>query len=195
MNHSNFSTPDLQAWQDLSTIFRSRVESFQTENPLNQCIDKKFMLVQFLQTDLPSGARYQSCSAEQLLHDLADDFGELLASLGIQLTFSCFGQAKNRNFYECDYLGIWCLLMDLVTRVERGSTIELNMGTLPHGTELEIGCDSQALEHSGLLNSQAWEFTRRLMAVDRAVDLKCPVGGFAIQLDFSNPPHRQRRVA
>ena len=74
------------------------------------------MLVQFLQSDLPSGTRYQSRSAQQLLHDLADDFGELLSNVGLQLTFSCFGQANPRNFYECDYLGIWCLMMELVTR-------------------------------------------------------------------------------
>ena len=195
MNHSNFSTPDLQAWQNLSAIFRSRLDGFPSSNPLDLCIDQKFMLVQFLQSDLPSGARYQSRSAQQLLHDLADDFGELLGNLGVQLTFSCFGQAKNRNFYEADYLGIWCLLMELATRVERGSTIELNMGTLPHGTELEIGCDSQALEQSGLLHSQAWDFTRRLISIDRALDLKCPVGGIAIQLDFSNPSQTRRRVA
>jgi len=195
MKHSNFSTPDLQAWQNLSTIFRSRLKGSPSNNPLDLCIDQKFMLVQFLQSDLPSGTRYQSRSAQQLLHDLADDFGELLSNVGLQLTFSCFGQANHRNFYECDYLGIWCLMMELVTRAERGSTIELTMGTLPHGTELEIGCDSQALEQSGLLDSQAWDFTRRLISIDRALDLKCPVGGIAIQLDFSNPSQTRRRVA
>ena len=85
--------------------------------------------------------------------------------------------------------------MELATRVESGSTIELTLGSLPHGIELEIGCDSRVVEQGELLASEAWEFTRHLISVDRAVDLKCPVGGCAIQLDLSNLSSFQRRVA
>ena len=195
MNYSKISTPDIRAWQSLAEIFRNRLSGIKPIAPVNLCIDQKFMLVQLLHSDLQSGSRYQSRNVEKLVHDLATDLEGLLSSLDVKLSVSCFGNGQGRIFFENDYLGIWCLLMELATRVERGSTIELTLGSLSHGIELEIGCDSRSVESGELLASEAWEFTRQLISVDRAVDLKCPVGGCAIQLDLSGRTSSQRRVA
>ena len=195
MNYSRFPLPDLQAWQAIAETFRRRLSQSQPMDSLERCIDQKFMMVQMLRSGLRPGSRYQSRTAEALLHDLADDLGELLSAMNLQLTFSCFGQDANRSFYEHDYLGIWCLIVEVATMIEPGSTIELNLGSLPHGVELEIGSDSHALEKSGLLRSDAWHFVSQLISVTRAMDLKCPLGGGAIQLDLVGPPPEQRQVA
>ena len=195
MNNSMSPSPDLNAWQGLADIFRRRLADTHRIESLNRCIDQKFMMVQMLRSGLQPGSRYRSRSAEQLLCDLADDLSELLKAMNVRLHFSCFGQASDRTWFENDYLGIWCLLMEVATMVRSGSTIEINLGCLPDGLELEIGSDSAALEKFQLLRSAAWNFASQLIPVTNARNLKCPLGGGAIQLDLPGPHPQQRRVA
>ncbi len=195
MNYSRFPLPDLEAWQNVAETFRSRLASLHPTHGWNDCIDQKFMMVQAIRSDLRRGSRYQSASVEDMLGDLARDLEGLWSDLGLKFHPSSFGTSTGRRFYETDFLGIWCLILELATTTGRGSTIELSLGQFPEGMELEIGSDSPMLEQAGILESQAFRFVQDLLPVSRAVDLKCPLGGRAIQLDLYREADLDLRAA
>lgn len=133
-------------------------------------------------------------SMEEVLSDLENEISGLFQFMELTFVCSCFGQTTLKQFGERAHLGWWCLVLEFATMARAGSTIEFNIGSLPHGIELEIGTDCRTLEHAEILGSPAFHFASQLMPVTRAIDLKCPLGGGAIQLDIlgNSSPSRRR---
>ena len=196
MKNSRNPSPSLDAWHCLAETLGTRVSCPRQTTHLKDCMDRQFMKVQAMRSGLPPGSRYQSSSVENLLRDLEQDLSGLFESMNLRFAHSCFGQSTSRRFNERDYLGLWCLVMEFATMATAGSTIETSIGSLSHGLELEIGSDCPSLEQAGILKSAAFEFASSLMPVSRAMNLKCPLGGGAIQLDIpGESPDQRRQVA
>jgi len=195
MNYSSIPFADLEMWRCVTDTFRLRVSCRQKTVHLNQCIDQQFMMVQMIRSSMVPGSRYQSSSLDNLLADLSRETKPLFQSLDLRFSYSCFGESPGIQFHEADFLGLWCLIMEITTMATSGSTIEINMGYLSHGIELEIGSDCPSLEQVRVSQSKAFEFASQLLPVADAFDLKCPLGGGAIQLNIAIQPSIQRRRA
>jgi hypothetical protein len=195
MSYSRFPTPDLSAWQGVATVFRQRIREPLVLQPLDHCIDSKFMLLQAIRSGLTPGARYKASSTESLLQDLSRDVRDVLAARGVHFRYGWFGDSPTPVYCEREYLGLWCLVMEFATVTGEGCAIELTVGHLPEGTELEIGSDSVSLEGTCFQESKAFQFASVLLPIRRAVDLKCPLGGGAVQLDLPHQEGQWRRVA
>ena len=196
MKYSRIPAPNIEMWHSVTDVFQSRAACPNQVARLNQCIDQQFMLVQTICSGIPRGSRYQATTSEKLMKDLHRELDGFLESTGLKFSSSCFGQTTGNQFDEQDFLGLWCLIMEIATMASNGSTIELSLGSFAEGLELEIGSDCQLLERVRILQSKALEFACQLMPVEKAIDLKCPLGGGAIQLNIvRHSQSGQRRTA
>jgi len=196
MKTTPFSTqpPDLETWRNVARSFLDRLNCKQQIDLLRSDLDRKFMAVQAICCGVKRPT-YQWRSVESLLTNLKQELSGLFQAMDLRFRHSSFGQTAVTPFTERDYIGWWCLVMEFATRATSGSAVEFSIGSLSQGIELEVGSDCPVLENADVLESVAFTFVNQLMPITRAQDLRCPLGGSAIQLDISSGNLRQHRIA
>ena len=194
MSSNQIDLPNMDMWAAVTSSFRDRVSSPTRMISLRSCIEQRFMQVQGICCGVKSNIAHQSI--ENLVNDLRSSLAGFLEATELTFQAACFGRTSANLFGDHDFVGMWCLIMEFATAASPNATTELNLGCLSHGMELEFGSDCKKHERTECLSSPAFEFASRLLPVTRATDLRCPLGGAAIQLDIlGSPPQSHLRVA
>lgn len=198
MSHFSSSDRYMETWRQARVDFCKRVSaSGKTEllEVLDRCVDGQFMKLQTVSKALRPGTCYSANNAADLLRDVAQELDGFHNARSVRFVTSVFGQPGPRPFHEKEFLGLWCVIMEFSSRVSPGSMIEANLGCFADGMELEIGSDCRSLEGLRILDAHAFQLATEWLEISRSEDLKCPLGGRAVQLDIQKERGQQRRVA
>ena len=182
MTKSNTPAP-FEFWRQTIDGFQQRVATPGQREPLDECADRRFMQVQAICNGVVPKS-IPPMTGQAYLDGLEDELSTLFQILGVEFSTESYGQRQMACIDTRIATGLWCLILEIATMAAPGTRIEMSIGFFSGQLEVELGSDSSSLEQSCLLESQAFGMASQLMEISAARDLKCPLGGAAIQVNI-----------